>query len=155
MTRTDALPRGRALRVVLTAVAVVLGVLAMHAVSGGSHSASAPLSSAGAHATAGDASDGMVGDLVPAEHLASASAAGALLLDLAAGAAEAPDPQPMAMLAMCLAVLLAAFVLVRRLAQRPTALLRATRPAPAPRARRVAWQPPPDDLLLRICVMRT
>lgn len=152
------------LRAAVTSLAVVLGILSMHALSGGPHTPR------GVEHVMTDATAG-TGSLVDGPMAAmSAMAAGLDALEAAAGTTltlagalpalvdAAPDPPPPdpAMAAMCAAVLLAVavavgFRLARRSPPRPalTYVSRAVRGSGrAPRAR-------PPDLLTVLCVMRT
>ena len=145
-------PRRLSLRMVVTAVAVALGVLSMHAVSGGPHaprgvehamsSGLAAFTAAGTGAHAATSPERLVAQLSPP------------LQQLAAQ--DLPTEPSAAMAVMCAAVLLSVVV---ALGLRVLGRLRGS-PAAVPAVRRVthgsrATRASPPDLLTRLCVLRT
>lgn len=151
MRRRTRLP---SLRLLLTAVVVVLGVLSMHAVSGGPHTprgvahamSSGPAAVAsdagGTVAHAGISVQGVVAQLAPP------------LPEIAAPAL--PTEPSAAMAAMCVAMLLSLVVALGfRLLGRMRASAAARPPALSVRRGSEVTRAPPPDLLTRLCVLRT
>lgn len=140
--------RLRVLPLLLPALALLLGLLAMHAVGGGPHSLHGvdhPMGPAG----------GAMERLDPAMHVMTAPAG--LVADAAGpGSRDVPGSPSGAMAAMCVVMLLS---LVIALAYGVVG--RAPRRADAPVVSRpVGWsgrplRAPPPDLLTRLCVLRT
>lgn len=146
-----------ALRSVLITLALVAGVLAMHALGGGAHSAGA--AGHGASATSSRVGGGVVHQM----HMPAASAMGSAVLDevenLAAGLSAQRDETPVdgaVPAAMCVAMLLSAVVLLRRRQMQGLVPRHAAVPARGvaqSRGRRPQRRPP--DLVAELCVMRT
>ena len=140
MRRTTLPP---SLHQLLTAAAILLGVLAMHAVSGGPHS-----SRGGDHAMASSppaAGALVVPDVVPD-----------VMPSVVPDAPELPMEPSAALAAMCVAILLSMAVALR-LRGRGRVLGRA--PCPPQNLvvarRNELTRAPPSDLLTRLCVLRT
>jgi hypothetical protein len=146
----------------IAALAVVCGVLSMHAVDGGAHS-----SRAAGHGVSGSPSAAVSMHVEPARDALLdmpaelAGAAGHALLSPNAAfagrlAPGIPEQGAAAVTAVCIAALLSFVVVVRRSVGRswalPRGLSRWTRRAPS-RRRPTPARPP--DLLAELCVMRT
>ena len=146
MRDTNTLPSARNL---LVAVAVLLGVLAMHAVAGGTHAADHPVppAAAGGHVMS------MADDVEQSVQRAAAPLGP--LLDLPRP--DLPVEPSAAMAAMCAAMLLSlAVVLGARLLRRfRRTSTQTSPPTPGLIRRRQATRAPPPDLLTRLCVLRT
>ena len=156
MSRSPA-ANGPVLRSALVALALVAGILAMHALGGGPHSVGAV--GHGTPASNDRMGEGPVHEL----HTSGASAMGTAVLDgvanLTGGLSAQPDRAPVdpaAPMAMCLAMLLSAVVLIRRRQVQSLLPRHCADPARATvhrRGRQPGARPP--DLLTELCVMRT
>lgn len=149
MRRTSSPP---SLPLLLTAVAVLLGVLGMHAVSGGSHSPHGtehPMTSS----VPGHGDTAMAGAMESSVDVLVANVSGAVS-DL--GQPDLPTDPLVAMAAMCVAMLLS-FVVA--LGSRAFARVHGGGTSPpllaAVNRRRELTRAPPPDLLTRLCVLRT
>lgn len=153
--RRRATTRATALRAALLSLAVVAGVLAMHAVGGGAHGAGSTghPAAAAAGVTGHAVSHGMPGTaptvaVVP--NIAERVPAG-----LAAQEPGAPE-QLAVPAAMCVAMLLSVLALIRRAAGHVSLVRRSKLAERGPVQRSVRWPMfRPPDLLTELCVMRT
>lgn len=141
-------------RLLLTAVAVLSGILGMHAASGGAH---APRG--GEHAMTSPDADVLAMGAVMVENSVQDVAAGTAgaLLALAPPGLPTEAPSAMAALAaMCVAMLLSLAVLhgLRVLRRSGRAATPPSTSAALSRRRELTRAPPPD-LLTRLCVLRT
>ena len=150
--------RRRGMSGVLTALAIIAGVLSMHAVSGGPHSTAGSAPSVHAAMTMAVAvlDDRPAGDV----DMPSPADAGAFSADvrtvLFGAAPTGPSGGDHAMAAMCLAVLLAGAAVLACAARRRCRIAHDSRVEPL--TARLGSRPsraPPPDLLSELCVMRT
>ncbi|MBC7373337.1 MAG: hypothetical protein H7323_05040 [Frankiales bacterium] len=131
----------------LTLLALLAGLLAMHGLAGGghaSHAAAAPVGFAAAD-LATDMSRS--GDTAPAK-VAESPVTGAVMAPARHGAV-------MVAMALCLIVLLAVGVTLLAPALRSRTLRRPASPRLSPLRVRPAPRGPPPDLLSQLCVLRT
>lgn len=149
--------RQPALRLLLLSAAVLLGVLGMHALSGGPHAPGGGQHSQGQHlaqlvegvATRQPVLHGLFDDVATTATEAGAVAAQLIESDL-------PSSPSDAMFAMCLAVLLGLGVLLGLRTNSRTRGRRFSWPFRVPALRfRELMRAPPRDLLTRLCVLRT
>ena len=161
MRRTTPLP---SLPLLLLAATVLLGVLAMHAVSGGPHSPRAAEHTMASSASAGPATGVEVGGA------AASSAVGRAVKSLPGAfrdlihpampadqvAPERPEHSGAATAAVCVAMLLGALVALGAGLPRRVRSDRPEQPGPLRVALRgELTRAPPPDLLTRLCVLRT
>lgn len=143
---------GRVARV-LAVLAIALGVLAMHALSGGHHGG-VPVIPA---TTGSVAAHDVAGPLHGAEHhlLAAAAATAAPLQDVAGGCDGECSERSSGLLLLCMAVMLAAAsALALRLESRTRRTAARSASAPGGRARTTA-PGRPLDLVADLCISRT
>lgn len=136
----------------LTALAVVLGVLSMHAVSGGPHSPKGV-----DHAMSAELAMDRVAALGEHAETAVRSAPALLTAPLTeVGAQDLPVEPSAAMTAMCVAMLLSlAVALGLRMLSRAGGGAVALPPVSTRTRARALTRAPPRDLLTQLCVLRT